>query len=64
MVARRKLSDADEAGVQAVIALQATAGIAESREKALTGWSKMTAEEKARTMEAYGVFFPKKEKKK
>lgn len=59
----RTLSDADEAGVQAVIALQATAGIAESREKALVGWSKMTAEEKENTMAAYRTFFPKKEKK-
>jgi hypothetical protein len=60
----KKLSDADEAGVQAVIALQATAGIAESREKALLGWSKMSKEEKENTMAAYKVFFPKKEKTK
>jgi hypothetical protein len=59
----KKLSDADEAGVQAVIALQATAGVAESREQALLGWSKMTAEEKARTMESYDIFFPNRPKR-
>jgi hypothetical protein len=60
----KKLNDYDEAGVQAVIALQATAGIAETREKALRGWLGMDPSEREQTMLAYGVFFPKKGKKK
>ncbi len=44
-----------EAGIDAIIALQAIAGITETRIEAEAGWSAMPACEKQNTMDAYAV---------
>lgn len=48
-----------EAGINAIIALQAMGGIVESREKAEKGWDAMTPREQQQTMAAYQLFGPK-----
>jgi hypothetical protein len=45
----------DEAGIKAIIALQAVAGIKETREQATQGWKAMSAGEREQTMMAYQV---------
>jgi hypothetical protein len=46
----------EEAGIKAIIMLQAMAGINESREDALKGWRKMSDSEKENTMAAFDIF--------
>lgn len=44
-----------EAGIEAIIALQAAAGIVETRIQAEAGWGDMSDGEKQNTMDAYAV---------
>lgn len=42
-----------EKGIEAIIALQAFAGITETKEEARRGWDSMSASEQRQTMAAY-----------
>jgi hypothetical protein len=42
-----------EKGIQAIIDLQDTMGIKETREQALAGWNKMSQHDKVQTMAAH-----------
>ena len=44
-----------ESGVRAIIALQATVGIAETRAQAERGWDAMSARQQEATMDAYAA---------
>lgn len=50
----------EEQGVQAIIDLQAFAGIDESRDDAIRGWRGMTEEERIKTELAYALLLPDK----
>ena len=47
----------EEEGINAIIKLQAMAGIVESEEKAKIGWNNMADWEKNQTEQAYDQFF-------
>jgi len=47
------MSDANENGIQAIIDLQALAGITESQEDAERGWNAMSEDEQEQTLMAY-----------
>lgn len=49
-----EMTDRD-AGINAIIYLQAVVGIDETVEEAAAGWDKMTAAQKKQTMQAYSI---------
>jgi hypothetical protein len=49
---------AREAGVEAIMHIQAISGIRETREHAATEWDQMTKHERWQTMRAYELFGP------
>lgn len=62
MMARELIAgtEATDRGVQAIIDLQASAGIAEPKDKATAGWNEMSEEDRLQTMAAHRACFPEK----